>query len=188
MRSSIVGFLAAALVTSVALSARAQDTDRASWAVRLDSGVASGGNHLQSGGPDEGTPPPIYLGLDVERRVTRLLFCEATVSVGLPLGWIYGATLDVALLQNRRFRVAVGAGPLIMHSPTDIGFGWGALAQAALGGELRFENGLLVATGITGAVALHHAGSGHCGADTCDASMSPGDLLFEGRVGVGFAF
>jgi len=188
MRSSIVGVLAAAQIMSVSLWSRAQGADRPPWAVRLDSGIASGGGNLQSGGADEGVPPPIYLGVNVERRISPSLFGEATASVGLRLGWIFGGTADFALFQNQRFRLALGAGPLIMHSPTDDGFGWGAFAQAVLGGEIRFDGGFLVALGITSAVALQHAGHGPCGTDTCNAWMVPGDLLLVGRVGVGYAF
>jgi hypothetical protein len=57
-----------------------------------------------------------------------------------------------------------------------------------LGAEVRFDGGFLVALGITSAVALQHAGHGPCGTDTCDAWMTPGDLLLVGRVGVGYAF
>ena len=188
MRSSIVGVLATALIMSGSLSSRAQDADSPPWAVRVDSGIASGGGNLQSGGPDEGVPPPIYLGVNVERGITPALFGESTVSVGLRLGWIFGGTVDFALFQNQRFRLALGAGPLIMHSSTDDGFGWGAFAQAVLGAEVRFNGGFLVALGITGAVALQHAGHGPCGTDTCNAWMIPGDLLLVGRVGVGYAF
>lgn len=188
MRSSIVGVLAAAQIMCGSLSSRAQGADRPPWAVRLDSGIASGGGNLQSGGPDEGVPPPIYLGVNVERGISPSLFGEVTVSAGLRLGWIFGGTADFAVFQNQRFRLALGAGPLIIHSSTDNGFGWGTFAQAVVGGEIRLGGGALVALGITSAVALQHAGHGPCGVDTCNAWMTPGDLLLVGRVGVGYAF
>jgi len=186
MRSLIVGALAAAQIVFGSLSSRAQAADRPPWAIRVDSGIASGGDHLQTQGG--GQPPPIYFGVNLERGITPSLFGEATVSVGLRLGWIFSGAVDFALLQDQRFRLALGAGPLIMHSPTDDGFGWGAFAQVVLGGEVRFEGGFLVALGITSAVGLQHAGHGPCGTDTCVAWMTPGDLLFVGRVGLGYAF
>lgn len=188
MHSSIVSALAAVMIMFGPSSSRAHGADNPPWAVTVDSGIASGGGHLQSGGADEGVPPPIYLGVNVERGITPFLFGEATASVGLRLGWIFGVTADFALFQNRRFRLAVGAGPLIMHSPTDDGFGWGPFAHAVLGADVRFDGGFLVAFEITSAVALQHSGHGPCGTDTCNAWMTPGDLLLVGRVGVGYEF
>ena len=188
MRSSFAGALAVALLICGSSSSQAQEADRQPWAVRVDSGIASGGGNLQPGGPDLGVPPPIYLGVDVERGITPSLFGQATVSAGLRLGWIFGATANFALLEDQRFRLALGAGPLIIYSPTDDGFGWGALAQAVLGGEVRFDGGFLVALEFTSAVALQHAGQEGCGVDTCNAWMVPGDLLFVGRLGLGYAF
>jgi hypothetical protein len=114
---------------------------------------------------------------------------DAIVAVVLLAGPTYGLTGRFAPLQTRHVRLSVAVGPLLVD---DENFASGSqlilFAQGDVTGEVRFDGGFLIATGLQIAFALQSAGAEHCGVDTCDAWAERGDRITTWRVGAGWAF
>jgi hypothetical protein len=192
LSAALVSLLAIALparadeTRPVAETVRAGEAPKRPWLLTLDPSLYIAGGQMEGGGPDRSVPPPLYLGLTLERTLRGPL--EVSVSAGgaASLGWLLGAAVRYAgPPPSDTTHVSVGVGPEIV---TGGGLGTGALVQGDVSIEKRFKSGFALAFGPRVAVAVTHAGVPGCGVDTCNASMKPGDIVVTLRSGLGFTF
>ena len=184
MRRGIGGAVVVACVTSAAV-ARAEEPPRVPpWAVRLEPGVVMTTQHLRSTSVGGG-PPPLYFGASLERRVAGPVRVSAESSVDLFLGWMFGATVRYAAVEQDHVTLSIGAGPLFAPAAE---FGWATFGQLDTTVQFRVANNFGIVVGGAVGVALNHQREQKCGVDTCEAWLERGDLVGSFRTGVGWAF
>jgi hypothetical protein len=175
-----------AILLALALPARADAGPKRPWLVAFGPSVYFASGQMQGGGPDEAVPPPVYLGLTLERSIWGPLDVNVSAGAAASLGYLLGATVRYAgPPPSRRTHVSVGVGPEIV---TGESLGTGAFAQGDVAIEARFDNGFALVFGPRVAIAVTHAGTPGCGVDTCSAYMKPGDFVITLRSGIGFTF
>jgi hypothetical protein len=153
--------------------------------LRLEPGVMTANDHLHASGPGVGLPPPGYLGLTLERSLSRLVSVDVTLGASLLLGPVYGATVRLVPIAAGRFRISAGAGPMLVQLD---GVGLAAFGQLDVSGEARFGGTFVAVVDGGAAYALNQGGAIHCGTDSCGPYLSRGDRVLSVRAGVGYAF
>lgn len=184
-RTPIVALAALALVICVGRSARAADAavpDRGQLTADLGAGVGTGEIH-HAGAAMEG--PVLYAAFELQVRIHGPLGVGVRVGGIDVSGWLLGANLRAEAHPARYLFLSAGVGPAVVAS--------GTLANLVfLEGDatlsLRATDHLAMTFGPVVGFAMNHAGTPHCGVDTCQAWAVPGDRLILLRLGFGGAF
>jgi hypothetical protein len=181
----VVALAVAVSALAPAAPARAEDGPRTPpWALRFEPGGFFTPDHLHRYGL-VGMPPPLYLGVSLERTIVGPVRANVSGGASFMLGWLVGGTVRYLAIDAESANVSIGVGPLFAP---DADFGAAIFAQADATLQVKIVGSLGLVLGGSLGVALNHARALSCGVDTCDGYLARGDTVGSLRAGVGVAF